>query len=111
MAFAEILSLRALGNGKKAPVGLGAVGRPRMLAAQFDAAKILIAGTAEPRVPRQGWADIGNHLVLHGPATPQASHWCSLWLRKRVPLVPSLADSAVNRHLVTVATAETTILA
>eukprot|EP00959_Pyramimonas_sp_CCMP1952_P391551 8205551-Pyramimonas_sp.AAC.1 len=83
MAFANILSLRATGNGKKAPVGLYVAGRPRMLAAQFEAAKLQVAGTAESRVPRQGWADIGNFLVLHGPATSQGPHGCSLWLRTR----------------------------
>ena len=110
IAFANILSLRAIGTGKKVPVGLYASGRPRMLAAQFEAAKLAVVGTAESRVPRAGWTDIGNYLVLHGPATSKGTHGCSLWLRKGVPLVPSLSGSTVQRHLVHVALAEPTML-
>eukprot|EP00959_Pyramimonas_sp_CCMP1952_P423392 8869252-Pyramimonas_sp.AAC.1 len=81
-----------------------------MLARQLAKHNINKVGTVESRMPKENWAHIGEHLVLHGPRTELATHGCSLWLRRTVPLAPNISRSRISCDTVTVVTASPTVL-
>ncbi len=68
------------------------IGRLRALGGQFSGEELDIVGTAELRLPEEGWRTVGGFRVLHS-GSDRGRGGCGLWLCKHRRLLPDVPGS------------------